>query len=257
MYQLVKSLFAEKGFKAYESNEGFNINDIDTEKYFLAINCTGRKEYYLVVFLKNIDGFQLLDIVKGDYIRKCFNSIKINDSLYEKEMDKNTSLIFCIESDLLVESELDNDSKSKRELLKKAIYEVEEDPYFFKKYVLTYFKEQIDEINNEVTELINAGGRVTDYLQSCLNHTEIFKKYKENPRSQRRYDLICKIFIKLPFLKLTNLEMSTLRNLKEKISEELIQQHIDIDDETISYLSELEVGTFELKDLDELIEKLG
>lgn len=257
MYQLIKSLFIEKGFRTLEANEGFCITEIDTENYFLAINSIGRKEYYLVIFIKNIDGLQLLELIRGDYIRKCFNSIKIIDNLYEKEMDKNSSLIFCLESELINESDLDIDSKQKYELLKKAIYEVEEDPYFFKKYILTYYKEQIDEITPEIVGITLAGERVTDYLQTSLNDTGIFKRYKENPLSQRKYDLICKLFIKLPFLKLTNLEMSTLRNLKDKIIEELIQKDIVIDDELISYLSELEVGTFELKDLDNLIKRLG
>lgn len=257
MYELIKLLFIEKGFRTYESNEGFKINHINTEKYFFAINCVGRKEYYLVIFLKNIDSPQLNDMVKGEYVRECFDAIKLNDNLYVKEMDKNSSIIFCIESDLLDVSVRDDNSKMKLELLKKTIYEVEEDPYFFKKYVLSYSKDQVDELSKEVTDLISTGRSVTDYLQLSLNNTEMFVKYKENPQSQKKYDLICKIFIKLPFLKLTNLDMGALRNLKEKIYDEHMQQHIDISNETISYLSEIEVGSFELKDLDELIKNLG
>jgi hypothetical protein len=226
MYQFIKSLFGEKDFRIFEANEGFIINNIDTEKYFLAKNNIDRKEYYLVVFLKNINGLQLLELINGEYMRKCFTAIKLNDNLYEKEMDKNSSIICCLESDLFDESGLDDDSKQKLDLLMKAIYEVEEDPYFFKKYVLTYFKDQIDEINHEIAETVFTEPRLTSYLQTSLNNSETFKRYKENSISQRKYDLICKLFIKLPFLKLTNLEISTLRNLKDKITEELNQKDI-------------------------------
>jgi hypothetical protein len=256
VYQLIKTLFNEKGFRIIESSEEFNVTGHEADNHFFAINSSARKEYYLVVFLKNIDGLQLLNLIKGDYTRNCYNNIKIN-SLYEKEMDKNTSLIFCLESDMFKENTSNEEEKTKLDLLKKVIYEVEEDPYFFKKYVLSYFVDQLDEIKTGIITTKSEGKSITDYLQSRLNNTELFKRYKENPVSTLEYDLLSKLFIKLPFLKLTNLDMDLLVNLKIKISAELLERDIVMDEDFITHLSCLDVSNFGLKDIDDLLDKLG
>jgi hypothetical protein len=199
---------------------------------------------------------ELLNLAKREFVSQCFSSLKHIAPLYEKEMDKNSSIVFCVQSQLVTQRSLDNALAAKLDLLKKAIYEVEEDPYFFKKYVLAYSNEQVESILPEITETLVAHKSVVHYLHAQLNNSDVFRNYKHDPTAQKQYDLVCKLFIKLPFLKLENLEVGTLRRLKDKIAEELSLRKLALNEDLILYLSELQTSQLELRDLDSLLARL-
>jgi len=72
------------------------------------------------------------------------------------------------------------------------IFAIEEDPHFFKKYILYYSDSEEASIQN--------------YSYADLVHTlsdkDQFSSYKNNPLAATKYSVAAKIFIKLPFLEL-------------------------------------------------------
>ncbi|WP_426935271.1 ABC-three component system middle component 1 [Pseudomonas fulva] len=83
------------------------------------------------------------------------------------------------------------------------IFAIEEDPHFFKKYVLYYSDTEQHAINDYTFEKLKA--TVSDKSQ--------FRNYKKDPLVATQYSVAAKIFIKLPFLELpyTRGELISLR----------------------------------------------
>lgn len=72
------------------------------------------------------------------------------------------------------------------------IFALEEDPHFFKKYVLYYSDAEEHALN----------GQSYEALKAVIADKELFKAYKEKPLTATHYSAAAKIFIKLPFLEL-------------------------------------------------------
>ena len=95
---------------------------------------------------------------------------------------KNCDLIFIYHLDKLAEF------KSHEE----QIFAIEEDPHFFKKYVLYY---------SDAEEHALKGKTYKD-LKMIIADKNLFNAYKEQPLAATQYSVAAKIFIKLPFLEL-------------------------------------------------------
>ncbi|MGY3259046.1 ABC-three component system middle component 1 [Pseudomonas chlororaphis] len=72
------------------------------------------------------------------------------------------------------------------------IFAIEEDPYYFKKYVLYYSDAEEKVLQGQTYEKIHA----------TIISKELFNEYKAEPLTATQYSAAAKIFIKLPFLEL-------------------------------------------------------
>lgn len=72
------------------------------------------------------------------------------------------------------------------------IFAIEEDPHFYKKYVLYYSAAEESALTNFTYEK----------LESTISNKKEFLDYKENPLAATQYSFAAKTFIKLPFLEL-------------------------------------------------------
>jgi len=72
------------------------------------------------------------------------------------------------------------------------IFAIEEDPYFFKKYVFYYSDAEEKALQGQNYEM----------LKAIIADKELFNQYKEQPLTATQYSVAAKIFIKLPFLEL-------------------------------------------------------
>lgn len=112
------------------------------------------------------------------------------------------------------------------------IFEIEEDPHFYKKYVLYYSDTEIEAIKE--LDFIKLNELISDKAQ--------FDIYKNEPTAATKYSAAAKIFIKLPFLELhiNKVELVPLRlQIEEIVAEaglaktyETVQKNgqIDIED---------------------------
>ena len=93
------------------------------------------------------------------------------------------------------------------------IFAIEEDPHFFKKYILYYSD----------TEEAAIQDYSYDKLVSTISDKSQFSNYKNDPLAATQYSVAAKIFIKLPFLELpfTRGELVSLRlQAGEAVTEE-------------------------------------
>ncbi|TKI89490.1 hypothetical protein FC695_35915, partial [Bacillus cereus] len=114
-----------------------------------------------------------------------------NEEFYNSNMEKNFSLLVCLNYNKEIDVEMQKD-----------IYEIEENPYDFKKYVLIYSDEQVQMLSKELLSpeyrmLIPVEG-IKNVLNKILIDNARFYNFK-NYMNDTVYDLITKIFIKLPF----------------------------------------------------------
>ena len=111
----------------------------------------------------------------------CFE--KLNDN----KIKKNTSLFVTIKVDEL---------KQSYESLRNMIMKVEEDEYYFRKYVMLYTEEGLSRLNSNIEDLLN-------YIQSTSPEGEyLFDKFESDMFFDTSYFIAMQLIIKLPFVSL-------------------------------------------------------
>ncbi len=88
------------------------------------------------------------------------------------------------------------------------IFAIEEDPHFYKKYVLYYSAAE----ESALTDF------TYDKLVSVIANKNEFLNYKENPLAASQYSFAAKTFIKLPFLELPS-HQGNLVSLRQQATE--------------------------------------
>ncbi|WP_121604900.1 ABC-three component system middle component 1 [Virgibacillus sp. Bac332] len=208
MYNLIKSIFKEAEF---EMNERINFSAINFS--FFTRTHNNKFDFYLVADFKEKEiNFDSLN----EQLDQCFESIL--EEMNVTGIDKNLSFL------LLLETESINYSKERN----RYIYNLEEDPYDYKKYVLTYSQNQVTALESYLKETTKAS--LTTILNNLLQDKTLFSSFKKKKEDSNitedreilLYDLITKIFIKLPFLSV-NLKQESLVSLKHEIDETLGQ----------------------------------
>lgn len=157
------------------------------------------------------------------YVYKSYDSIKEfkekiykdQDNLYDyitelengSEIKKNTSFIVLIK--------LNENSQKKN--IQEEILDLEEDKYFFKKYVITYLNDEVYSFYNKLKEYNN----IINFMEKNINDTDKFEKFKVSNEISY-YSLILKIYIKIPHLSCGDIfSKKEIINLEDNIIEEI------------------------------------
>jgi hypothetical protein len=153
----------KSGFKLIENKDGFSFYKkiIGDNKRFLIVCETTHLEsvgYYNIT---------IQDIVPDE--------IK-NDPAFERN------------SDLIILFKVNNLGDFNAH--EQKIFSIEEDPYYFKKYVLYYSEEELNLVEN----------KTLNDLQNIVLDRSLFKSYKNNPNYPSIYSFSARFFIKIPFL---------------------------------------------------------
>lgn len=205
---------------------------IDNLGIFIPKPSNKKIEYFVVASLINPNMNDLNKLIEHDF-NNIYSYIK-NSEHYNNYMDKNTSLIILLEFD-------DFKYMLNNSILNKCIFDMEENKYNFKKYVITYSKNQLKELQ-AVDKL---EGSLLENINEIIYSREYFTDFKLNPTEDSIYNLISKLYIKLPFLKLNSKE-EQISSLKEKIEIELgldgqnwkLNKILDLELDDIKNLSE-------------------
>ena len=132
----------------------------------------------------------------------CFE--KLNDN----KIKKNTSLFVTIKVDEL---------KQSYESLRSMIMKVEEDEYYFRKYVILYTEEGLSRLNSNIEDLLN-------YIQSTSPEGEyLFDKFESDMFFDTSYFIAMQLIIKLPFVSLHHSDNHF------EIVENIIQSRIEME----------------------------
>lgn len=190
MKELISHLFGIFGFTTMEIN-----HDV---QFFLKKNAE-QVTYYLVHF---IGTNQLPNYLLDDGDLKDVLPLFDLKTKELSDVGKNTSLIVCV---LL--NELEPDSKKH----KNSMMKIEEDDYFFKKYVLPYTAQGlkgipiVEDLKEQMNKLV-------------LNNLS-FQEFNQNIFGNETYFLAIQLFLKLPFMNIivpTDLQFTTIEESLSK-----------------------------------------
>ena len=226
--------------KIFEENN-FEVSQIE-ETYFYSLK--NIDEYYLTCFL-NKEELKKNDDDNFEFWDKYVSPLQEKGGVIEK----NTSLIIFLKLDKLDEL--------REEELKNKIFQIEEDEYFFRKYVVAYTDQSFQKLNED--------GLTEEKLSKKLKNESKFKEFQVDNYSNDEYYLIMQLFVKLPFLSFQSKNDNAFQSLRsliedddeinKKLKEEIIENEVDPGD--ISFVNEFLSEKDLPKRASEFLEKLN
>jgi hypothetical protein len=178
--------------------------------------------YKLINNDKNIENLSYLIQSNGD--KKRFLALFESESIISPQelnylVNKSAPEIFKLDpafernTDLIILHQLDHRADFK--IIENDVFNIEENPYYFKKYFL-YFSEE------ELTLLANHN---VDSLTKVVTDVREFSEYRKNPLSPSLYSIAARIFIKAPFLKVP-IKKENLNPIKVYLDEALKEKNV-------------------------------
>ena len=156
-----------------------------------------------------IDNSDLSKASNNEFLKKLAVVFRKQD-FHQPDMDKNTTLIIKSLRD-------DNESVNLS-----AKVQIEDNPYYFKKYVFSYSKVEEKHAIDFVIEKKKSDSEsepVSSIIQKYLFSTDMFTKYKSNTDDAATYKYFSELCIKIPFLPLevtSSSEMITVDQILSK-----------------------------------------
>ena len=202
----------------YQTKESFTSDiTLDDNKISIVVTPFVSVEYpcqtYLVIDAEN----QTLSKVNNDYLKALALAFRKAD-FHESDMDKNTTLV--ITSARPDTEPLNSDAKVK----------IEDDPYYFKKYVFSYTSASerlaISFLEHKKTECTNEFSYVNEVLNYLMNAEE-FGKYKDAKDELSTYSYFVELATKIPALPLNIRNSEEIKSVSEFLSEQLNGKDVD------------------------------
>ena len=148
MYKILHNIFMEsKLVKSEKSTESISFYFKENQQYYIVV------EYSVEEFK------DFFDSTKTDSIISFFDDRKKESG----DIQKNSSIIICVK--------VDNLKKEFREL-NNQIMKIEEDEYFFKKYVIVYTENSVRDLKTK--------DNIVATLQDRLSNITNFDQFQEN-----------------------------------------------------------------------------
>lgn len=186
MEEFVRKLFSEYGFEDPITDENL---------LFFQKSDDTQVEYYLVDL---VDASNLKNYLKTDNSESILNFFNGLKELSE-DIEKNTTL--------LVFAELDELNKESHDTLKRYIWRIEEDEYFFNKSVILYDQNSTAQFSEE--------NFLKDQLTEKVSNKEKFDTFINDYFEDQDYFFCIQLFIKIPFLEppVKNEEFTDLQSI--------------------------------------------
>ena len=219
LYELLNEL-------KYQTKESFTFDvALDDNKTSIIVTPFVSVEYpcqtYLVIETEN----QALSKVNNDYLKSLALAFRKAD-FHESDMDKNTTLII---TSVRPDTEpLNSDAKVK----------IEDDPYYFKKYVFSYTSASerlaTSFLEHKKTECTNEFSYVNELLNYLMNAEE-FGKYKDAKDELSTYSYFVELATKIPAFPLNIRNSEQIKSVSEFLSEQLDGK--DVNTEHLDFLA--------------------
>lgn len=205
----------------YEAQDSFSfkyiVEEIESDCCVLPFSsCVCPSQTYLVI---SINSEELQYILKSKFLPNLAATFR-KQNFHKSDMDRNTTLLLRCCCD---------DSSTDIHLHK---MQIEDDPYYFKKYVFVYSSLEEKRANEYMSAMIGATGincSLVDAIQSYLADTDRFTSYKENHVNQPTYSYLVELATKIPALPLPSNNEKTIKSVDAFLEEELMGTETDID----------------------------
>lgn len=185
MIELINKIFIYHKFDGKQIEDGILYSKTGDYNY-----------YWFVVQIEKLVGEDVIK-VQDIWFEKC------KKLTFDKDFDKNASLLIVTKKD-------------EDDFEKKNIFLIEEDPYQFKKYVLTYTDNSVIELKKQLSS------NEAESLLDLVVNDKIFEDYKKSYHNYSWLNLLFNIAHKLPFLDIKITINQDLQDLFTKSKQELI-----------------------------------
>ena len=178
-----------------------------------------------------------------DFIIEIANFFREND-IYLPDMDKNTSLVYCVKNDI---------NSEKLDVLK---IKIEDDPFYFKKYVFAYSEAEADELKKLCKQHKQTPNEL---IQSYILNANNFGKFKKKASNEKVYRLVSELLIKIPVIPINFKTQGQIKSVPDYMQE--IQKCNDDEigklDSIIQTLCDSEKKLEETELIDKMLEDWG
>lgn len=188
MLNIVQNLFEANGYNSQIVEDGILFSKIDL---------FNKIDYWFVIDRTDIN--LLIEEEQERYFLKCK---EINNF----ELKKNISMLIVWNTG----GGLDFVN------MKKQIMPIEENPYYFKKHVLYYSPNELEEIYTQISSV-----NINDFFLNNISNESMFATYKANPVQGSWRELFYRLVIKLPFIQIDIDSTLDIESLQQTINNNL------------------------------------
>ena len=218
----------------YETKESFSFNvTINNEDINSILTPFVSVEYpcqtYIVVEVRN----DKLDLVNNEFFKAIALSFRQAD-FHESDMDKNTTL-------LVSSVRADNETLNSQAKIK-----IEDDPYYFKKYVFSYTNANEQKAIQYLEYKKAEKGLNFSYIEEISEYllkAEYFKEYKEKEDNLSTYSYFIELATKIPAFPLNITNSQQIKSVDVFLKEQLQSKTINT-----SVLDQLISGNINFKE---------
>ena len=195
-----------------------HFNQLDTEFDFYTNS--QNSEYFIVSQYSSNELYNFFDDDKTSQVIKEFERLSLKSE--HENIKKNTSLFILVEVDNLKEAFED-------EKLQRSILLIEEDYYYFRKFILLYTQNGLSDLRDKETNEM-----LYTYLNANINIFEIDMFFSES------YFIAMEIGVKLPFFTLPKRNdiyksiENQYQNDKDKLDNRILEFYSKVTDEKLS-----------------------
>lgn len=226
----------------YIANEEFEVTYkcIDKNKkvyVYPFISNENVSQVFLVITIKDED---LKDVVEGTLVKEV--AVQFRKKKYHRaEMDRNTTLL--IMSEYMNGGVISKDEKVK----------IEDDPYYFKKYVFSY-----NEIERKNAEMWMAkdttNNKMIEKIQNYITDTKNFGRYKVDNKNEPVYAYFAELITKIPIFPMKKVDSIWLKTIEQYLDEEIdglrkLKKPVEIEREAIERFMQLNLDELDVEDV--------
>ncbi|WP_425803340.1 ABC-three component system middle component 1 [Desulfitobacterium sp. Sab5] len=230
----------DKIFKSYKYIQVADIGG--TNLAFYKHECAEIANYFLIYtidcreFEENEEQIKkALEQLEKDYSKSTnFDNLALKQKIIDSfnnikeasQIDKNTSAIY-----LLLFDNVENLNSYRN-----TVYSIEESPNYFKRYVLPYTQNQLNHLNDALSQFGNRS--IDDALCQIVDNEDSYFTLVEGKDLESTYGLVIRMFSKLPFLQYkfkTELAPEPIeKRVEGNLKAELIKYHNILKDNTLN-----------------------
>lgn len=199
MVDVINSILHELDYETIAQTE----LQFEEKSYYLKINRNRNIRCQVYIILQMLES-QLPQSEKIKEFIIAISNYFQNVEDYISEMDRNTSLLLIVERDI------------PSILTDKVKIEVEDDPYYFKKYVLTYEKTELLQLKKAYEEV---GQTPNEFIHSYIFNKGKFNVFKKNTQDEHIYRIVSEIAIKLPAIEIGTNEEDEIKTIEQYMRE--------------------------------------
>jgi hypothetical protein len=236
MIKIIKKIMSETGHEVYQTNGGIEYYSFKDKAYFFFLSL----ELSEIMNIKSYTDFELNK--KYVLLKEDFNKL-LKEGL-SNTLEKNSALIILVKCITLTSIEK----------FQQPILLLEEDEYFFKKYVVLY--------SDMAIQGLNTANSLIPLLQEKVKNETYYNSFASAGYNDEiaEYLVVLQLFIKLPFLKLS-FDGENYKMLSQKISEALGTDLVKTYNNLLMYSKKIEELDFSKEinedSIDELLRSLA